>query len=495
MVRMVDSVRQVAVPLLRVAVQKMTRQPRYPITPSTMTTTLVGTLEFASKYRYGLSSRGAPLYLFTPYDETWPPLIVGSTERDTTRNQIAVVEAPTAAHGIEYPALQKPRGNLLRLLGPVGNKLAEIAGLLQHYCPDKQTRIFTEADESHDSDRMELSEATGWTVFHVDPPGCRDIDDAIAFHAGSKLFAITIADAAAVVPPNSIVDEVARAIGATFYDLEGRVVKPMLPPSISEESASLLPNERRRGVSLILNADGSLNRWSLSWITVALGYTYDNFMTSRTAAALQIPPSKDPHDWIADQMIRYNTEAATLLRASGFGLLRVQPAADAAAVARWTEIDPTLGRLAHEAATYEQVDPDKEQGHASLGQVAYCHASSPIRRYADLVNQRILKERIVGVAITAPATTATHLNERTQANRRWSRDLTFLHHVTPGHVHEIDVIWVSPDQVWVPAWGRLLRLRHNESHSAGTRGCIQIFCDPTRRNWRRRVLTAPVVEV
>jgi exoribonuclease R len=460
-----------------------------------MTTTLVGTLEFASKYRYGLTSRGAPLYLFTPYDETWQPLIVGSTERDTTRNQIAIVEAHTTAHGIpDHPMLQKPRGNLLRLLGPVGDKMAEIAGLLQHYCPDKQTRIFTEADESHDINRIELSAATGWTVFHVDPPGCRDIDDAIALHTDTGQLAITIADAAAVIPLNSIVDDTAKAIGATYYDLDGRVVKPMLPPSISEESASLLPNERRRGVSLILNANGSLNRWTLSWITVAESYTYDNFMTSRIAAALHV--SKDPHDWIADQMIRYNTEAAILLCAANQGLLRVQPPADAVAVASWISIDPALARLAHEAATYEAVDLARDQGHATLGLATYCHASSPIRRYADLVNQRILKGFIAGTSIpTLDITTATHLNERTKANRRWTRDLTFLHHVTPGRVHEIDVIWTSADQVWVPTWGRLLRLRHDEVHPAGTHGCIQIFCDPTRRNWRRRVLTAPVVEV
>jgi exoribonuclease R len=457
-----------------------------------MTTTLVGTLEFASKYRYGLTSRGAPLYLFTPYDESWPPLIVGSTERDTSRNQIAIVEAPVSALS-DPSTLQKPRGNLIRLLGPVGDKLSEITGLLQHYCPDKQTRIFTDADESHDADRIELSTATGWTVFHVDPPGCRDIDDAIAFHATTGQMAITIADAAAVVPIGSIVDDTAKAIGATFYDLEGRVVKSMLPPSISEESASLLPGTKRRGVSLILNADGTVSRWALSWITVAESYTYDNFMTSKTAAALQV--TMDPHDWIANKMIRYNAEAAALLRATGHGLLRVQPTADAAEVASWTAIDPTLARLAHEAATYESVDSTKEQGHASLDLSAYCHASSPIRRYADLVNQRILKGRITGTATgTATETIVNHLNSRTKANRRWTRDLTFLHHVVPGRVYEIDVVWVSTDQVWVPTWSRLLRLRHDETHPTGTRGRIQIFCDPTRRNWRRRILTGPIVD-
>jgi hypothetical protein len=48
--------------------------------------------------------------------------------------------------------------------------------------------------------------------------------------------------------------------------------------------------------------------------------------------------------------------------------------------------------------------------------------------------------------------------------------------------------------VWVPAWNRLLRLRHEPSATEvtpGAPGRIQIFCDSTRRNWKRRVLTAP----
>ena len=88
-----------------------------------------------------------------------------------------------------------------------------------------------------------------------------------------------------------------------------------------------------------------------------------------------------------------------------------------------------------------------------------------------------------------------HLNERAKANRRFSRELTFLTHVTAGRVHEIEVIWLEVDRVWVPAWRRVIRLRHEEPHDLGHRGRIQIFCDPTRRNWKQRILTARVQEI
>lgn len=457
--------------------------------------TLVGVVELASKYRYGLTSRGVPLFLFQPYDEAWPALVVGSSERDLTRNRIGVVTVTPEDVTATQPNT-KIRGTLLRLLGPVGDPAAERAGLLSHYCPVKPDRHFADEDTADDHLREELSAATGWLTFHIDPAGCRDVDDALAWHADTLTWAITIADAAACVSAGSSVDETARAIGATFYDEHGTVVRPMLPPTISEESASLLPGARHRGVTLFTDATGTVLRWALTWITVSHSFTYENFSTSPIAATLGLT-GIDPHEWIAETMIRYNAAAAQLLHAAGAGLLRVQSSADAAAVATWP---PALAHLANEAASYEPTgvasSACSSQTHAGLGLAAYCHASSPLRRYADLLNQRIIKALLVGKRpLPTTVETAAHLNDRARANRRWGRDLTFLAHVTPGKVHEIDVTWVSGGLVWVPTWGRLLRIRHDEEQAPGTEGRIQIFCDPTRRNWKRRVLTAPVTDV
>jgi hypothetical protein len=88
--------------------------------------------------------------------------------------------------------------------------------------------------------------------------------------------------------------------------------------------------------------------------------------------------------------------------------------------------------------------------------------------------------------------TAAVLNKRTKANRRWSRDLTFLSLVTPGRTHTIDVVFLGEERVWVPAWRRIIRLRHVEERAPGYTGQINIFCDPTKRNWTRRILTAAV---
>ena len=472
-----------------------------------MTTRLVGVLELASKYRYGLTSHGTPLYLFRPYDEKSPDFVVGSNERDLSKNQIAVVDVPGR---IITDGVQKPRGSLVRLIGPVGERDAETAALLQHYCPTTHPRTAaaaaaatvatatattaataTAATGSDTADsRVELSHATGWITFHVDPPGCRDIDDAIAYHPETGRMAITIADVASTIQLGSALDRIAKEIGTSFYDLEGRVVRPMLPPALSEDALSLLPGQRRRGVSYIFGPHG-IREWALSWITVAHSFTYEAFAASDIATMVALSKEKDPHDWIADMMILYNGRAAALLKKHGIGLLRTQAAATNAA---WP---PALKHLANEAALYEPV-ASTNQGHAGLGLSAYAHASSPLRRYADLVNQRILTALITNrefVMHDIIDTTAVHLNARTKAAKRWTRDLTFLAHVSPGKVHEIAVLWISEKQVWVPAWNMILKLRHSvpEPPAPGTEDRIQIFCDPTRRNWKRRILTATPV--
>jgi exoribonuclease R len=442
--------------------------------------TVVGVLELASKYRYGLTSRGVPMYLFRPYDETLPDYIVGCSERNISQNRIAHVSiSQTTASG----PLEKPRGELVSIFGPVGDQVAETAALLKHYCPytHRKTPV-SPPDTQFDADRIEISPATGWRTWHVDPPGCRDIDDAIALNSATGEMAIVIADAAAVVSTDSACDRVAAAIGASFYDIEGCVCTPMLPPEISENSGSLLPNERRRGIALI----GST--FQRVWITVAESYTYDSFESSELAAEIGVT---DSHAWIEKQMIRYNVAVARLLKQVSHGILRQQLPSDKGAT--WAALHPALKGVGVEAATYASASD--AMGHAALGLDAYTHATSPLRRYVDLCNQRILHQILSG---ETPSYTISpeNLNEREAANKRWARDLTFLTHVTPGRVHVVDIIWMGDGRVFVPAWRRVIRVRHDcSAETPGTEGHIKIFCDPTRRNWKRRILTAPANDV
>lgn len=442
----------------------------------------VGVLELASKYRYGITRRGVPIYLFRPYDKHLPDYIVGSSERNVTQNQIAYVTVPVSVP--EEPGV-KARATLVKLVGPVGDYAAERAALLQHYAGCATAPVVGETTREAEPPREFLDADHGWTTFHVDPPGCRDVDDALAWHRETDCWAITIADVAAIVEPGFPLDCAAHSLGATFYDLDGRVERPMFPAALSEGEASLTPSaSAKRGVTLFWSA-GNGGRFARTWIRVAETFTYESFSASplaaATARAFHLPETADTHDIIETAMIRYNQAAALRLVEVGAGLLRVQEKGVA------TPVSDDLKFLAMEAARYEPVTATNSIHsaiHSAIGSL-YCHATSPLRRYADLVNQRIL---VTGATFTATAELAAHLNARSKANRRWGRDLTFLTFVTPGRVHEMEVVGYTDTHVWVPVWKRLLR---HTGIPPGSPGRIRIFCDPTQRSWKERVRTAP----
>jgi exoribonuclease R len=443
---------------------------------------MIGILELTNKYKYGITSHGAPMYLFTPYDTTAPPLIVGCSTRDTSHNQIAQVNrAPDDTQQQSQPLA---RGHLVQLLGPVGDRIAEERGLLLHLCPITKHPSIPSIPSTTEN-RTELSATTGWTVITVDPPGCKDADDAIGFHPTTGCWTISIADVDAHVPVGSPMDHTASQIGSTFYGLTGVVRMSMLPPSVSEDGASLICGLRRKAVTLFVPRDGP-SYFGLTWITVGHAFTYDTFV--KPVDYPEVAGTFDPHVWIEDWMLLYNKQVGRLLKENGVGILRTQPPTDVEKARALSVIDP---RLAFEPGTYESVQEHLPQQHSSIGSV-YCHASSPLRRYVDLVNQRILKQLLLGSVDTSISMDklVDHLNLRAKANKRWTRDLTFLTHVVPGRVSVVDVIWIDSTHVWVPSWSKRIRLRHEETHEAGFKGRIQVFCDPTKRCWKERVLTA-----
>jgi exoribonuclease R len=104
----------------------------------------------------------------------------------------------------------------------------------------------------------------------IDPPGSRDLDQ--AFHAERRgngfRVRYAIADVAAFVSPGDAVDREAFARGVTLYLPDGRA--PLLPPTLGEGAASLLPDGDRPAVlwTIDLDGDGRQEAASLQRATV-----------------------------------------------------------------------------------------------------------------------------------------------------------------------------------------------------------------------------------
>lgn len=438
---------------------------------------LIGIVDLTNRTRHGFSSRGVPQYLFYPLNAGYPPMIVGS-KAPTTANQFGIVRFES------WPAKSKwPHGALQELLGPVGDPVTELRALRLHMNP---TRSKHESDLSWEPDETLCGPLEYWdTCFNIDPPGCRDVDDVVSWrYTKDSLhleFGIHIANVTAWVSEGSDTDLAAQKQGTTVYE-DGAVLKSMLPAQLSENKASLLADGKPRPVfSAIWRFDShgvcldSEPTWRASQIHIQKAYTYDSILEdTKVSGVLQSfltgiwgsPVGSDPHRWIEIAMIAYNRAAAKRLQQVGAGLLRRHKGALPSGDILKSIADQTgcsdIAWLGQSAGEY-CVATEEDRMHTGLGESVYCHASSPLRRYADLVNQRVL----LGISLAKSQTDlAFHLNQVGKAVRAWERDIWCLKHLDPTKISETNG-WILGWKQWgfelrllvyVPLWKRTIRI-------------------------------------
>ena len=480
---------------------------------------IVGTLELTNKSKYGLTNRQLPMYLFTPYDQSYPHFIVGSSEKDVSRNIIALISFGEWTQSSTFP-----RGNLQTILGHSGDFEAESQAIMWQACPWKYS-----SKESYLpmlNDNIVRTVLKGYS-FNIDPPGCRDVDDVFTFEQVPDGWnvTITISDVAAYVEQGSNVDKMAEKISQTLYNNEGGVVRPMLPPQYSEEACSLLPGKDSYGLSMSFiwnNKEQIITdiKWFASSLKVNRSYTYEEFQKSdslykksleQIASYLADRHSADSHEWVEQMMLFYNREAGKLLKRDGQGVLRrhSQPNLERLEAFQKSGI-LELEKFAYSSAEY-CLSTEAETVHYGLGTDAYAHASSPIRRYADLVNQRILKEIIKQEKQNDEKSINVYqMNRRGKAVKRFSRDMDFLKAISTGETKFNAIIVekkILDDKIkiklYVRKWGRMVStwfkhvnndivLSRDESREIDVTlyreveiGCVFM---PNARNWKERVV-------
>lgn len=465
---------------------------------------LVGIVDFLNRTGYGFTSRGVPLYMFHPLDASYPPMIVSSKTKPDT-NMIIVA---TFEHWDE----KWPRAGICKTLGPVGDKKVERDALFQRALGASCAAAgIADVEETYTA-CVEGYEVIDWdAVFNIDPEGCVDVDDILFWKKKedkTTLFGIGIADVAAWVAEGSETDKRAAALGQTLY-VDGTVHTPMLPTILSADRASLRSDGVARPVLALLFTirHGKVlgRRWARLMIANKQTYDYKayplrlNFeLRGRIHAFLSAAVGRDvgydSHNWIEHAMVLYNHAAAVVLQSAGSGILRSHAGTtdtEYKRIADRTGIKE-LAWLGSAAGKY--IVGTTETAHAGLNLDVYCHCSSPLRRYADLVNQRWLHHLLFGAprpgVALAPA--AAHLNVRNAAAKALDRDLWFLEHINTDRITESIgvVVRVRPESltVYVPQWRRLLRAKGEPSLGLGNYTKIRTFCNLRATSWSERVV-------
>jgi len=398
---------------------------------------IVGTLELTNKSIYGLTKRGYPMYLFTPYNPSYPHFIVGCSEKDTGKNRIVVIKFSEWVSEASRSATF-PRGLLERNLGISGEFNAEYKALIWQACPYYYPEYPYELIRK-DTPRELIN---GYS-FNIDPEGCRDIDDVFTFKKldiDGWLVTITISDVAAYIEDGSAIDIMASLIGQTLYDQNGTIIKPMLPEAYQNE-CSLLPNKLSYGLSMqflwLSNSQKILNvKWFESTLENNRTFTYEEFQQNpiyplqEIASHLAKTPLDDSHKWVEQMMIFYNKEAGKILKSNQMGILRRHSVPNQERLERYKKYLPEFEHFAFSAAEYCLAE-ETDTTHYGLHSDTYAHTSSPIRRYADLVNQRILKLIIQGSSEKYIVPLAMYdMKQREKAVKHFARDVDFLKAIT-----------------------------------------------------------------
>jgi hypothetical protein len=191
-------------------------------------------------------------------------------------------------------------------------------------------------------------------------------------------------------------------------------------------------------------------------------------------------------EWVETLMVYYNTEAGKLLKANGLGILRHHTEPDMEKFATLGSIDPLLERMAFSSATY--VTPDTKGRHWGLDTEDYAHASSPLRRYADLYNQRCLLYILNPSGMKPsqnPRSLCRQLNILQKNSKSFERDEFFITTLakTKYPVLTPVVIEINEEKqfvkVWVKEWNRIVRIKTHvikmeEGFVAETKDGVQV---------------------
>ncbi len=481
-----------------------------------MSTWIGGTLELSSKVRYGLTSRGVPIFRFIPYDKKRSPLAVGCSTRDLFYNVHAIVEAQPNAN---------PKPNELHRANIIQYDVTEQDVLLATYAYDSRKELRKEFTTDGFLNKPDFTTRTfvkeGFT-FHIDPPGCMDADDSFTFQKQDKGWRvwINIADVATWIPEHSPLDCNAQQRSTTFYTPDGAAIAPMLPHVLSEDYASLSQPGPRATLSLtflwIPGHPPTDFEWKETVTECQARFTYEEaFEEVRTLSEIEAlrhlsrqlgGDVNDSHTWVEMMMILYNKKAGELLKKANTGILRRHGPPQTTKLEPLREFlvrDIGLMFLAFESAEYCLANDENTQ-HFGLETDAYAYASSPLRRYVDLVNQRAIKN-IIQKKPTTPLTQelVNEMNRRGKQAKAFNRDLFFSSTLLQQYAKakEANVVPMSQGtvlsrmnakgkyEVYVAAWKRIIKVKSMDFFpEPGTRVQISWYEDRTQPRWKERMV-------
>ncbi len=262
-------------------------------------------------------------------------------------------------------------------------------------------------------------------IFSIDDEETRDYDDAISFEKVDKGFrlGIHVSNVASRIELQGLLHEEAARRGASFYAVNK--VIPMLPSRYSEQELSLIMGTQRPVVSMYLELDEHSEilsrsiksevlpvRDNLSYRQVDRQITQEPFASimricnkHKAMRDVDVPGDKQRYYYYL-RMVKGNLQLKMIDNASPARMmveeLMIIFNSGLAAYARERGLPVIYRNVNRYAGTGDDSFPSqaylstRAEFHPGIGSAAYLHATSPIRRYTDLLNHYQLLSSLEG---------------------------------------------------------------------------------------------------
>ncbi len=301
------------------------------------------------------------------------------------------------------------------------------------FSPEAEAQALDSANKTTTITNNKLIEEN---VITIDAVTTRDLDDALSLHHedGETIIGVHITDIASYFDHDTLLDREIRRRATSIY-LPERTI-PMIPPVLSEKAASLKAGEIRPAltVSMRVDSDSRMRDYTIyeSNVRVKQRLSYESVdenildMNSTEAALWRAAVAfrneriargalifKDPElsvhvtedkeieisirerespsqVLVSEMMIQANRLFAQFLQERGIpSFFRCQPP-PLEKISLGNEYDPVASYRGKKALARGDICTEPGS-HSTLGLAAYATATSPLRRYVDLIVQRQLK--------------------------------------------------------------------------------------------------------
>jgi exoribonuclease II len=287
-----------------------------------------------------------------------------------------------------------------------------------------------------DSTKEDRKNYTHLNAYTIDDSSTKDMDDAISLEETSNGFrlGIHISDVASFITPDSILDKVAAHRATSLY-FPDKVIN-MLPEALSHDTFSLVKDKQRACISCFfqLNSKFEIEKWEIekTWIKVKIRYNYEEVddildgsnrefqnlhhicatnemrrlsqggmrITKKDAIVVvkddgslrlqEIDEDSPARSLVSELMVLANEHFGLFAKQNNLALVfRGQDAPD-----RGHDFNAEKIPLGPARDLFVRLGLKKSTtgayptSHHTLGLSVYCQATSPIRRYIDICNQR-----------------------------------------------------------------------------------------------------------